>query len=93
MKLPINPAGILIPATTYLKIHIRGGTPTPMNDLQKRREDLMGLIRHPEHQAKVINYLKNLKGIPANEPLPNGTPIISEIIRLEIEQARSEATA
>lgn len=63
-----------------------------MNDLQKRREDLMGLIRHPEHQAKVINYLKNLKGIPANEPLPNGTPIISEIIRLENEQASAEAT-
>jgi hypothetical protein len=30
-----------------------------------------------------INYLKNLKGIPAHEPLPNGAPIITEIIRLE----------
>lgn len=63
-----------------------------MNDLQKRREDLMGLIRHPEHRAKVVNYLKNLKGIPANEPLPNGTPIISEIIRLENEQATDAAS-
>ena len=50
----------------------------------------MELIRHPEHQAKVINYLKNLKGIPANEPLPNGTPIISEILRLEGQQVASD---
>ena len=63
-----------------------------MNDLQKRREDLMGLIRHPEHHNKVINYLKNLKGIPAGQPLPNGTPIITEILRLESEQAASEST-
>ncbi len=63
-----------------------------MNDLQKRREDLMGLIRHSEHRTKVVNYLKNLRGIPANEPLPNGTPIISEILRLESEQASGEAT-
>ena len=61
-----------------------------MNDLQKRREDLMGLIRHPEHRGKVISYLKNLKQIPASQPLPNGTPIISEILRLEAEQAASE---
>jgi len=60
-----------------------------MNDLQKRREDLMGLIRHPEHREKVINYLKGLKRIPAGQPLPNGTPIISEILRLEKEQADS----
>jgi hypothetical protein len=62
-----------------------------MDNPQKRREDLMGLIRHPEHRDKVINYLKNLKGIPAGEPLPNGTPIISEILRLEGQQGSGEA--
>ena len=51
----------------------------------------MGLIRHPEHREKVINYLKNLKGIPASQPLPNGTPIIGEILRLESEQAAGES--
>lgn len=61
-----------------------------MDDLQKRREDLMGLIRHPEHRDKVISYLKNLKGLSADQPLPNGTPIISEILRLESLQAGSE---
>ena len=54
-----------------------------MDDLQKRREDLMGLIRHPEHRDKVISYLKDLKRLPSDQPLPNGTPIISEILRLE----------
>ncbi len=63
------------------------------NDLAKRREDLMGLIRHPEHQNKVISYLKNLKGIPASEPLPNGTPIISEILRLERLRDSGQTTA
>ncbi|NLS96285.1 MAG: hypothetical protein GXX96_29445 [Planctomycetaceae bacterium] len=63
-----------------------------MNDPKKRREDLMGLIRHPEHRDKVISYLKNLKGIPANQPLPNGTPIISEILRLESLQGAGKTT-
>lgn len=53
----------------------------------------MGLIRHPEHREKVFSYLKNLKGIPAHEPLPNGTPIISEILRLESQQAADQAGA
>lgn len=52
----------------------------------------MGLIRHPEHRDKVISYLKNLKGIPANQPLPNGTPIISEILRLESLPAAGRTT-
>ncbi len=64
-----------------------------MNDTKKRREDLMGLIRHPEHRKTVINYLKNLKGIPPNEPLPDGTPIISEITRLEQLQPSDGTTA
>lgn len=53
----------------------------------------MGLIRHPEHRGKVINYLKNLKGIPPAEPLPNGTPIVTEILRLESLQDSAESRA
>ena len=52
-----------------------------------RREELLSLLRQPDRLNEVINHLKELKGIPISEPLPNGTPIISEIIRLENLQA------
>lgn len=54
-----------------------------MESDKKRRQELIEEIRSPEKRGKVIAYLKSLKGIPQKDPLPNGTPIISEILRLE----------
>ena len=39
----------------------------------------------------MIAYLKRLKGIPLEQPLPNGTAIVSEILRLEDAQKRAAA--
>lgn len=54
---------------------------------QDRRQELIEKLRSPETHNEVIAYLKSLKGIPPDAPLPNGTPIITEIIRLEKESA------
>ena len=50
---------------------------------EDRRQELIEKLRSPEQHNEVIAYLKSLKNIPPDEPLPNGTPIITEIIRLE----------
>ena len=50
---------------------------------EDRRKELLEQLRSPEQQGEVIAYLKSLKGIPPDAPLPNGTPIITEILRLE----------
>jgi hypothetical protein len=50
---------------------------------EDRRKELLEKLRSPEQHNEVIAYLKSLKGIPPDAPLPNGTPIITEIIRLE----------
>ena len=61
-----------------------------------RRQELIEKLRSPEQHNEVIAYLKRLKGISPDAPLPNGTPIITEILRLEKAQGlkrdqRSEA--
>jgi len=53
---------------------------------QDRRQELIEKLRSPETHNEVIAYLKSLKGIPPDAPLPNGTPIITEILRLEKTQ-------
>ena len=53
---------------------------------EDRRQELLEKLRSPEQHNEVIAYLKSLKDIPQDEPLPNGTPIITEIIRLEKAQ-------
>lgn len=50
---------------------------------QDRRQELIEKLRSPEQRDEVIAYLKSLKGISPDDPLPNGTPIITEILRLE----------
>ena len=62
-----------------------------MESIADRRQNWLKKLRSPSEKDGVIAHLKSLLSIPPNEPLPNGTPIISEIIRQE--DARSEPTA
>jgi hypothetical protein len=54
--------------------------------MKERRQAWIEKLRSPAEQEGVIAYLKQLKGIPLHQPLPNGTAIITEIIRLEDAQ-------
>ncbi|GAB6167134.1 hypothetical protein JCM19992_31340 [Thermostilla marina] len=66
-----------------------------MNEaLKERRERIRQELQTEEGRRRIIARLKELKGIPPHEPLPNGTPIITELIRLEdAHQAGAEAAA
>ncbi len=57
-----------------------------MQDIKQRREEIAKQLRDPKTRDLVISRLKTLMGIPLNEPLPNGTPIITTLIRLENAQ-------
>jgi len=56
--------------------------------MRERRQVWVDKLHNPAESDRVIAYLKRLKGIPEDQPLPNGTPIVTEIIRLEDEAAR-----
>lgn len=58
-------------------------------DLKRRREEILQLLRTDTGRETVIRRLKELMGLPQDRPLPNGTPIISTLIRLENEVRRS----
>ncbi|HOA53824.1 MAG: hypothetical protein WBH86_10680 [Thermogutta sp.] len=62
-----------------------------MQDIKQRREEIAKQLRDPKTRDLVISRLKTLMGIPPNEPLPNGTPIITTLIRLENERQHSGA--
>jgi len=60
-----------------------------MQDIKQRRERIAEQLRDPRTREEVIRRLKNLMGLSPDEPLPNGTPIITTLIRLENEQQRN----
>lgn len=62
-----------------------------MQDIKQQREEIAKHLRDPKTRDLVISRLKTLMGIPPNEPLPNGTPIITTLIRLENRQQQSGA--
>lgn len=61
-----------------------------MQDIKQRRQEIAEQLRNPKTQGEVIRRLKNLMGLSPDEPLPNGTPILSTLIRLENEQQQKE---
>lgn len=67
---------------------LANGRSTPI-DLKRRREEILQLLRTDTGRTAVIRRLKELMGLPQDQPLPNGTPIISTLIRLEHEDRQS----
>jgi|GEM_PF-1188725 hypothetical protein len=58
-----------------------------MADLKQRREEILRELRSEAGRERVIQRLKSLMGLRPDQPLPNGTPIVTTLIRLE-QQSR-----
>lgn len=54
-----------------------------MSDLAKRRAEILELLRTESGREQVFQRLRSLMGLRPDQPLPNGTPIVSTLIRLE----------
>jgi len=62
-----------------------------MQDIKQRREEIAQQLRDPRTREEIIQRLKTLMGLRPDEPLPNGTPIITTLIKLEEEQLRTRS--
>ena len=58
-----------------------------MADLQQRREEILRELRSEAGRERVIQRLKALMGLRPDQALPNETPIVTTLIRLE-QQSR-----
>lgn len=62
-----------------------------MQDIKQRREEIAQQLRDPTTREEVIQRLKYLMGLQPDEPLPNGTPIITTLMKLEEEKRRTNS--
>lgn len=60
-----------------------------MADLKQRREEILRELRSEAGRERVIQRLKSLMGLRPDQPLPNGMPIVTTLIRLEQQSRQS----